>query len=44
MARLNDSERLRLKFQNLIMNETSIKGVQKHLHDFEREARLNDNI
>jgi hypothetical protein len=44
MARLNDSERLRLKFQNLIMNETTIKGVHKHLHDFEREARLNDNI
>jgi hypothetical protein len=44
MAKLNDSERLRLKFQNIIVKETSVKGVHKHLHAFEREARLNDNI
>jgi hypothetical protein len=44
MAKLNDSERLRLKFQNLIVKETSVTDVHKHLHAFEREARLNDNI
>jgi hypothetical protein len=44
MAKLNDSERLRLKFQNLIVKETSVTEVHKHLHAFEREARLNDNI
>lgn len=44
IAKLNDSERLRLKFQNLIMKEQNIGNIAKHLHAFEREARLNDNI
>lgn len=43
-AKLNDSERLRLVYQNLIMKEQNIGNIAKHLHAFEREARLNDNI
>lgn len=44
IAKLNDSERLRLVYQNLIMKEQNIGNIAKHLHAFEREARLNDNI
>jgi hypothetical protein len=44
MAKLNDSERLRLAYQNFITNAKTVKEVHKHLHAFEREARLNDNI
>ncbi len=44
IAKLNDSERLRLTYQNLIMKEQAISKVAEHLRAFEREARLNDNI
>lgn len=44
IAKLNDSERLRLTYQNLIMKEQNISKVAEHLRAFEREARLNDNI